>query len=242
MNGCLLVHGLTSSPGVMNPVRDALTNAGYLVEAPLLAGHGGTVDDVANSTWQDWYKSLRNAYRKLRHDTDKIYCVGLSMGALLGLKVAADEGWGVRALALISAPMKLQLTVYAKYLAVNYTPLRWVIDSVPKDFDMSVAMPEGREQYRELALDRMPVAGVRQIVALQNSVMNTLGLVTNPLLVVHGEHDPVAPPWNAGIIKSGAASDVIEIINYSRSYHVVTLDWDGEDVARRITEFFKRFS
>lgn len=242
MNGCLLVHGLTSSPGVMNPVRDVLAKAGYLVEAPLLAGHGGTVGDVANSTWQDWYKSLRSAYEKLRHDADKVYYVGLSMGALLGLKLAADEGWGVRALALISVPMKLPFVAYAEYLVVNYTPLRWVIDSVPKDFEMSVAMPEGREQYRELALDRMPLSGVRQIVALQRSVKESLECITNPMLVVHGEHDPVAPPWNADIIKSEASSDVIEIINYSRSRHVVTLDWDGEDVARRIEEFFKRFS
>jgi carboxylesterase len=242
MNGCLLVHGLTSSPGVLNPVRDVLIKEGYLVEAPLLAGHGGTLDDVANSTWEDWYSSLHSAYEKLRDETDKVYYVGLSMGALLGLKLAADEGWGVRALALISAPMKLPFAAYVKYLLVNYTPLRWVIDSVPKNFKMSVSMPEGREQYRELAFDRMPLAGVRQIVELQNSVRESLKQISNPMLVVHGESDPVAPPWNAGIIKSGSSSDVIEIINYYRSLHVVTLDWDGEDVARRIAEFFKRFS
>lgn len=242
MNGCLLVHGLTSSPGVMNPMRDVLAQAGYHVEMPLLAGHGGSLDDVARTTWRDWYASLRTSYENLRRDVDKVYCVGLSMGALLGLKLAADEGWGVRALALISTPMKLPPRAQAKYMIVNYTPLRWIIDSVKKDFAMSVALPEGREQYRALALDRMPLAGARQIVKLQRTVKDSLSHVANPVLIVHGEQDPVAPPWNSGIIKSGISSDVVEIITYSRSRHVVTLDWDGGDAALRVADFFKRFS
>jgi len=207
-----------------------------------LAGHGGTVADVAKSKWKDWYRSLRHAYEKLRCETDRIYYVGLSMGALLGLKLAAEEGWGVRALALISAPMKLPLFDRTKYLVANYTPLRWIIDSVPKDFNKSVMMPEGREKYRELALHRMPLAGVRQFVALQKNVKSTLTRVTSPTLIVHGEHDHIAPPWNSGIIENGISSDVVDIINYSRSGHIVPLDWDGKEAARRVLEFFQRFA
>lgn len=242
MNGCLIVHGLTSSPGVMNPVREVLDGEGYHVEAPLLAGHGGTVEDIAKTTWHDWYGSLRKAYERLRCETDRIYYVGLSMGALLGLKLAAEKGWGVRAMALISAPIKLTRLDYAKYLVASYTPLRWVIDSVPKDFDKSVMMPEGRKRYSELAMDRMPLAGVRQFVRLQRQVRNNLRKVTSPILMIQGGHDNIAPPWNAGIIEKGISSDVVDIVNYSRSGHIVPLDWDGQEMALQIAEFFRRFA
>jgi carboxylesterase len=226
----------------MNPVRDILVKQGYRIEMPLLAGHGGTFDDLVRTKWQDWYKSLRNAYENLRREVDRIYYAGLSLGALLGLKLAADEGWGVRAMALLGTPMKLVFKSRVKFHLANYSPLRWIIDAETKDFEEAVARPEGRELCRALALDRMPLASVRELVSLQGVVRNSLSHVANPLLVIYGAQDVVTPPWNADVIKAGVTSDVVEIIKYSRSRHVITLDWDGDEAARRIAEFFKRFS
>jgi carboxylesterase len=38
--GALIVHGLTATPATMAPTIEAMEEAGYVVSAPLLPGHG----------------------------------------------------------------------------------------------------------------------------------------------------------------------------------------------------------
>ncbi|HLY83237.1 MAG TPA: hypothetical protein VKQ71_09625, partial [Acidimicrobiales bacterium] len=52
--GALLLHGFTGSPWSMRPVAEALAATGFTVELPLLPGHGTSVDDLAETGWEDW--------------------------------------------------------------------------------------------------------------------------------------------------------------------------------------------
>jgi len=242
MNGCVVVHGLTGTPGTAVSLKEALLRAGFCVSAPCLAGHGVSMEDLEKSTWRDWYETVRIAFHELRRESDKVYFAGTSLGALLGLKLAIDEGWGVRAMALMATPLRFNWFERYAVPLVRYSPLRWIVKSIPKDINRSVADPEGRRRYEELSLPAIPTRAIFEIADLQRELIPNLSKITNPVLLLHGLDDAVAPKDNVELVKKGLASDIVETIIMPNSRHVLTMDYDKDSVARAIVDFFERFS
>jgi len=75
----------------MRILANGLHKAGFTVYAIQLAGHCGTEADLCKTTWQDWYKSVQDGADYLAKQVDNLFVAGLSMGALLALKLAADR-------------------------------------------------------------------------------------------------------------------------------------------------------
>lgn len=240
--GCLVIHGLTGTPATVAILQQKLIAADFRVVAPCLAGHGGTVEELGNTSWRDWYETVRIAFGTLRREVEKVYYAGISLGALLGLKLALDEGWGVRAMALLSTPLALSWLERAAIPAVRYSPLRWIIRSVPKDYARSVGDREGRRIYKEFSLPAIPTRSVYEITKLQRFLAGELHRVSNPILLAHGKGDCVAPLKNVRMVKDLVASDIVETAIFPQSRHVLTLDVDREMVASTVVDFFKRFA
>jgi esterase/lipase len=64
--GVLCLHGITGTPFEIRPLAEALARRGCTVRAPMLAGHGRTLADLAASGWQDWLRSAEEAFDELR--------------------------------------------------------------------------------------------------------------------------------------------------------------------------------
>jgi len=225
----------------MLSITKKLTENGFRVVTPCLAGHGGTVEDLADSTWEDWYETVLKAYTQLSKEVDKVYYVGMSVGSLLGLKLASEVDEGIRALALMSTP--LQLPFYNRFLLplIKNSPLKYVLKSVAKNFRDSVADPEGLRLYMQQSLPRMPIAAALQLLELEAEVKKNLHKVKNPLLLLHSKLDIVAPYSNVKLIKKLAGSDVIETATFSDSRHILTLDIERHLAANAALQFFRRF-
>jgi carboxylesterase len=88
--GVLCLHGMTGTPFEVRPIGEALGGNGYSVEVPLLAGHGGSLRDLATTQWPDWLASAERAMDQLRRNVGDrpIAIVGFSMGGLLALRLA----------------------------------------------------------------------------------------------------------------------------------------------------------
>lgn len=89
--GVLLIHGLTGTPNEMRILARGLNNAGFTVYAVQLAGHCGTLNDLLESTWQEWLASVRAGADKLMVKVKKLIVGGLSMGAVLALALATER-------------------------------------------------------------------------------------------------------------------------------------------------------
>ena len=236
--GCLVIHGLTGTPANMDIVTEALKAKGYLVKAPLLKGHTD-LKTLSQTGWEDWYFSVRQAYEELSKETKDIYYVGLSLGAILGLKLAIDVGSSIKALALLAIPFEVQpIFRYLIIPAVRYTPLRFFIKSVAKNFEKSVLDPAGRKIYRANSIQRMPSHGVFETQNLVWLVKKDLAKITQPLLLIHGHKDHLADPHALLDLKKGVASKRVDIVMMENSGHVITMDYDREKVASRVVEFF----
>src|SRR3954469_8291096 len=64
--GVLCLHGITGTPFEIRPLAEALGRRGCTVAAPTLAGHGGTLANLARSNWHDWLRSAEEALDALQ--------------------------------------------------------------------------------------------------------------------------------------------------------------------------------
>src|SRR5712691_5578487 len=120
-DACLLLHGLTGAPAEVRPVGEALARAGFRAVGPLLPGHGTSPQDLETVTRSDMLDAAREALLSL-HGARRVYLCGLSMGALLAVRLAA-KGFVRQGVAPVSA-----LALLAP--AVDMAGLTWVFTQV----------------------------------------------------------------------------------------------------------------
>src|SRR5205823_6146234 len=74
----------------VRPLAEHFGRLGCTVEAPVLAGHGGTLADLAATRWSDWLRSAETALEGLERRTGRspTAICGFSMGGLLALRLA----------------------------------------------------------------------------------------------------------------------------------------------------------
>src|SRR4051812_13660433 len=109
--GCLCLHGLSAAPQEMYWFGKHLHQCGATVYGPRLHGHGVTRDYFRHTRWQDWYLSALDGYHLLRSQCDQVFVLGLSMGALISLRLAASEQ--IAGVVALAAPLSLPVRALA---------------------------------------------------------------------------------------------------------------------------------
>lgn len=237
------MHGLTGTPAVMNCVVERLANAGFIVRSPLLPGHGTNAKELSKIKWKEWAHSVKTAYNKLREETDKISCVGLSLGSLLALNLALDEGADISAVVAMGTPLVLTWPIeYLAYPVTKYTPVRFFYKYQRKDWAKSVAEPGGRQYYVEHSYETTPICSVFEIYELKRIVRSKLSRLKVPLLIIHGQKDRVTPIRNVGILRRLVGPTTVETLILPNSEHVLVLDYDKETAINATVAFLGRFT
>ena len=119
--GVLLLHGLTGTSAEMVPVAEALAGR-FPVFMTRIAGHETSVSELARSSWRDWYGSAMAGADALLAVTPRIVVVGLSMGAMLTVRLALERRDAVAGMALLSPAIELGRP-WVRRLRV---PLQWL--------------------------------------------------------------------------------------------------------------------
>lgn len=253
--GVLLSHGITGSPAEMKPLVRKLAAAGFTVSCPALAGHCSTLRELKRTRWTDWYASLEAALRALRERCSTIFVSGLSMGALMALKLAADHPEAVNGVATLSAtffydgwnvPRFRQR--YLLPLALH-SPLRFfyswhepapygIKDERIRNIIAAVYAGDAAQRPEKYGYSEFPGVTIRETFRLIKAVKRDLGRITAPLLIVHATEDDMATLENARFLASRVASASVDTFFVDDTYHVLTLDRRKHDVASRVAEFF----
>ena len=224
--GVLFVHGFTGSPASLRPWAEAVGAAGYRVSLPRLPGHGTTWQELAVTSWTDWYAGAERAYTELAAVCDRVIVAGLSMGGALSLRLAAHHP-EVAGLVLVNPALGSvdRRSVLAPLLA-RFVP---TVASIGNDINKPGA-DEG-------SYDTTPLAAVGQLNRLFADVRATLDLVTCPVLVFRSRTDHVVPASSTEtILRQVSSRDVTEVV-LERSYHVATLDDDADLITSGTLEF-----
>jgi len=237
--GCLLIHGFTATPDEMRPLGEALAARGFPVRAVRLAGHGTEVADLAGTRWTDWFASVAEGADRLHRDVPALAVAGMSLGALLALHLAAARPTEVAALVLCGTPLRLSgagLRWLPLLARIPWIARRWAI--IPKPGGPDIADPAVRAASRSYRA--MPLSAVLELLRFQAVVRGEIGRVTQPALLLHGRHDHSVPLANLELARRSLGSRLIESHVLERSWHVVTLDYDRDEVARLAADFLTR--
>ncbi len=236
----LCVHGFTATPYTMLPIAQALSEAGFRARAPRLAGHGETVESLQHTRWADWLGSARAAFDRLAETHDKVFIVGLSMGALVALTVAHERGARVAGVVAMGTPLSLGWVDQRALSLIRKMPFSDLLPFLKKKGGPDVSDPAVAAAMP--SYDRTPLPAAASILDGQEMVLDRVGRLSVPVLVQHGRQDHVAPVSNAGRLYELLRCPDRRIITYPRSWHIITLDVEHEIVARDVVEFVERIT
>ena len=190
----------------------------------MLPGHGTTPEDLDGCGWADWTEAAEDAYRRLAQPT---VAVGLSMGAALAAGVCARHP-EIRGLAvvnpLIDPPAASFLETLEGFLAAGERFLPGI--------GSDIADPSAKE----VAYDRLPVAALLSASRGLAELRPRLGDVRCPVLILSSRHDHVVPS-ESGDVLAHAVAGPVERVWLEHSAHVATLDFDREELERRVVDF-----
>ncbi len=238
----LCLHGITGTPWEVRPLAETFARLGCSVEAPTLAGHGGTLADLARTTWRDWLASAEAALSRLeRQAAPPVAIAGFSMGGLLALRLARLYPERVSALTVMCAPLRLRRAQVMGIRAVGRLPIdyaRHPLAAVPKLFGSDVSDPAMRAENP--GLRAFPIAALGNLLDLMDTVRADLPAVRQPVLVVHGRQDHTVPMDDSLELTGSLGSDVIDRLWLDRSFHIVAQDVERATLLEAVPRFIAK--
>lgn len=259
-NGCsvILVHGLTGTPKEMNFLAKHLNQKGYSVLCPRLANHGQPIEILKNTTWQECYQSVRDAFLAITsiNKNDFFFVSGLSIGALLAL-LLADEFKGMIAGVSCLSPILfydgwnspwcrhfLPLVYFAGLknffyfkeeppYGIKNEAIRNLVGQYYKNASLKDMKDVGRYGY-----PYYPVALLYQHHILVKYLIKRLSSIYNPLQLIQAKNDDMSSMKNSQFIYDNVSSNVKDFVVLENSYHVVSVDQEKEKVGESLDRFF----
>jgi carboxylesterase len=254
--GVLLIHGLTGTPTEMRFVGNGLNRAGFTVLGMQLAGHCGDEADLLATGWRDWYASVVAAAGRLQHEVDHLFVAGLSMGAVLALKLAIDrpdevdgvglygttffhDGWATPPLGRLAflLPLGVRLGIGRNKVSMESPPYGIKDERIRNR--IVAAMLAGDSEAAGLA--GFPWPSLAEFQRLSSHVRNRISRVRAPCVIVHSSDDDIASLRNVRIVQRGARAPV-ETVLLDDSYHMVTVDRQRGELIERSAGFFRRIA
>jgi carboxylesterase len=189
--------------------------------------------------WPEWLDSADAAFRALAAETaGPIAVMGFSMGGLLALKLALRYPERIAALALLSVPLRLRPSQVRGIRLLGHLPrpLRvGPLRAIPKLRGSDVSDAGVRDANPCLPV--MPLISLESLLQLMASVRDQLQQVRAPALVVHGRRDHTVPIADGFELAEGLGSPIVERLWLDRSFHLVGVDVERQQVAEAVTRF-----
>ncbi|MDQ0232480.1 alpha/beta hydrolase [Metabacillus malikii] len=219
--GVLLCHGFNGTPQSMQFIGEQLSNYGFTISIPRLAGHGTHYLDMENCIYQDWIDSLDDAFEKLNEVCEKVFIIGQSMGGALTLQVAASHH--LEGIFLINAAVTE--VCYQQFL----------------EEEEQAYLNEGKPDIKkhdvyEITYDKVPLKSVKNLLLLMEDTKSRLHTVTAPTILFKSTTDHVVAPNNSEYIYKNIDSEEKQIIELENSYHVASMDNDANMIVEYVVE------
>jgi carboxylesterase len=244
-------------PSELRPVARHLTKLGYLVECPMLPGHGAGHPELLQATWKDWVQCAKDAIDAMAKRTPKVFIGGLSMGAIIATIAAAEDK---RVDGIIAMSPTLQ------YDGVNTTPygfFLFIVDVIPRlgsYFYWTEQPPYGLRDERlqrqikksieaaergesdQFGLFRTYAGSLRQLEHLVFEFRRKAKKATCPVVVIHSLEDTLTTIQNPMDFCKLIGSRERELILLSGCDHVLTLDLRKHDVCKHVGRFVSQIA
>ena len=233
-HGVLLLHGFGDTPQTLSLLARRLHKAGYGVFAPLLPGHGRTMDAFSRSRADEWIAAARSSLVEIRGRSRSVSIVGLSMGGALAVLLAA-EARDISALILIAPYLGMPRLLRAA-AATHWLWGRMAGELSGKN-PRSIHDPIERE--KSLAYGTVTARALFELSKVMSRARKALPGVTAPTLIVQSREDPrVAPEVaEAALEKLGAREK--QLIWTEGAGHIITVDYGRDRVFGEVEKWLQ---
>lgn len=209
-------------------MAEALREAGFAVEVPLLPGHGTSWQDLESTSAAQILRHAHVAADRLAARCRTVSAVGLSMGGTLALHLAARR----RLAGVVAVNPGLRLSRGVGAAARLLYRVKRTAPAVAGD----IAMPGQHEEAYSLTPVRAVVALDRIFAQVRDEIPEVRRRGT-PVLLLSSVRDNVLPPGSADPLRRLLPISQLTEEQLPRSLHVATLDHDAGTVCRRSAEF-----
>jgi carboxylesterase len=205
--GVLILHGFTSSLDCVREVEPPLKTLGLPTRMPILRGHNAKSPEALRGvTWHDWVSDAELALQDLLLEVEKTIVIGLSMGGLVALTLAADHGEKLDSIILAAAAIQMS-SPFAPGKPYNFlTPLLPVLfkkwDLTKKTYaDKSLAQYDTNYLWA-------PMDALNSFIDFSKATRKRLVEVRAPTLIIQSHKDSTVEPKSAEIIYNQISTPV----------------------------------
>lgn len=240
----VLLPGLCGSELEMGAIPRLLKQSNHTYTVPKINGYSA---HTGLTNYQEWIDSVDQFITDLAQSHQTITVVGLSMGAILALAVAARNS-KVHSLVALSP-----VFIFDGWAVPWYHPFLEVLFAMGiRNWHYKEREPFGvknlelRRHIRkavnansvsELGAAHLPAVHLYESLKLIKATKKELGSVTADTLIIHAIDDETASPKNPEIITKGISSDTCRVVWLGNSYHMITVDNEREVVANEVNNF-----
>ncbi len=224
----LILHGFSGNLETVRALGPLCEARGLPYRMPLLRGHGTRPEDLVGVTWRDWYADAEQALLSLTSDGTRAVILGLSMGGLLALDLAARHADRVCGVVTIAAALELSNPLLPLLpLLARVKP--WWNGKRRPGRTVPVAYP------------RFPLRGVASLVEYATEVRTRLREVKAPLLVLASRADDMVTARAASDIAHGVGSTQVTTVWFERSEHDMLIGEESTSVVDWIDHWLDRY-
>ena len=231
--GCLLCHGYTGTPDEVHNIGKYLAGKGITTIAPLLPGHGTTIEELLTKTADDWYAEYCYAFNWLEEHCEEFFVCGHSMGGALTLRFAIEHK--VNGIITLATPTKLRF-IHRAFLAIAAPIFKNAVHKKNKKEKIS------QEKHTILCYDGYPIAPANSLRKLLKYNLTRLVSISAPLLILQGSLDDKWLLKSAKTIFESVSSKDKELVFLENSSHSLTHESEKEKINELIYEFIRKRS
>ena len=233
-HGVLLLHGFGDTPQTLALIARRLRKSGLGVFAPLLPGHGRTMDAFRRSRADDWIEAARVSLLHLRQRYATVSVVGLSMGGALAVIITAGMT-DIASLVLIAPylgmPLPLRIAARSHWMwgalagEVNARDPRSIHDAIEREKNLAYGAVTGRTLF--------------ELSKVVNKARKALPRVTAPTLVILSEEDPRVATAVAEFAMQKLGARDKKLVLTEGAGHIITVDYGRERVFSEVEKWLR---
>lgn len=227
--GVLLLHDLAGTPQIFRSLTESLGNADMAVDVPLLPGHGTSIDELNETTWDDWAAAAQLALDELASRSGSVVVAGISMGAALACLVASNHPSVAGVIAINPRVMPVTREALSTLQSMIESGITQVEPLAPDISDRAIEV---------LRYSAVPTSTLLSMFTALNQMDDHWSSFDLPMLVITSAHDHRVSPDNADWL-SEKVSGHVDRLTLERSFHEATLDVEHEKLEREVVEFVR---
>ena len=228
--GILLLHGLTATTNSVRPIASPLGELDWTISAPLLPGHGESLEKLDTTTWRDWAERAEQCWQQLNDHCDETFVAGESAGGLLALWLACLQTIRPKGMVLVAPALQLNLPNWKRHLI-------WLLAFFKSTYPTEKKSGDLKWQ----GYSKHSLKAVLQLIGLQDLVLEILPQLEQKILVVEGGQDDVIGPGVSRLLQKKSKKSEVKSIFVEKAGHHPMLEQTSQDyVLSEIVNFLQK--